>query len=62
LAALRDAHGRAPADADLLVALATLSRDGGDRAGAAAYARRLLALDPADPVARQLLAELGAAP
>jgi tetratricopeptide (TPR) repeat protein len=62
LTALSEAHGRAPADADLLVALATLSRDAGDRASAVAYARRLLALDPADPGARQLLAELGAAP
>jgi len=59
LAVLREAHERHPGDRDLLVALATFSRERGDRSSAAGWARKLVDLDPADPQARGLLAELG---
>lgn len=48
-------------DRALLLAAATLRRDAGDRAGAARHAQRLEQRDPGDALARQLLAELGAA-
>ena len=58
LAVLREAHARHPGDRDLLVALATFSREKGDRPSAAGWARKLVDLDPDDPQARRLLAEL----
>jgi len=63
LDALREQHERFPGYAPTLVALATISRDAGDTARAAEYARQLLELSPADATARALLTELlGAAP
>ena len=58
---LRRAHERRPSDRDLLVALATISRDAGASVEARSWAGKLVALDPADPAARGLLAELSAA-
>ncbi|MGH7389193.1 MAG: hypothetical protein ACREM3_07000 [Candidatus Rokuibacteriota bacterium] len=58
LAMLRAAHDRHPGDPDLLVALATLSRDRGARVAARAYARKLLQVAPEPPEARQLSREL----
>jgi Flp pilus assembly protein TadD len=58
LEVLRQAHARHPGDRDVLTALATISRDAGDRRAAAGYARALVALSPSDPAARRLLAEL----
>ncbi|MGH7673856.1 MAG: tetratricopeptide repeat protein, partial [Gemmatimonadales bacterium] len=57
---LREAAGRFPGDRDLLTALVFVSRELGDRAAAATYARQLVALAPEDPAARQLLAEVEA--
>jgi len=59
LALLADNHRRHPADRDTLVALATFSRDAGDRKAAIDWARRLEALAPGDPQAAYLLRELG---
>ena len=42
----------------ILVALATISRDVGDIAGARSYAEDLVRLAPNDPSARQLLDSL----
>lgn len=61
LALLADNHRRHPADRDTLVALATFSRDAGDRKAAIDWARRLEALAPEDPQAASLLRELGGA-
>jgi Flp pilus assembly protein TadD len=58
LAALRAAHTRHPGDRDVLIALATISRDRGDREGAMGWAHALRDLDPQDPGARRLVAEL----
>jgi tetratricopeptide (TPR) repeat protein len=58
LEVLRLARDDWPANRDLLIGLATISRDAGDVDDARAYARQLAELDPDDPVARQLLAEL----
>jgi Flp pilus assembly protein TadD len=55
---LEEAHERRPGSRDLLVALATISRDRGDRDGAVGYARKLAALDPGDPTAAALLQQL----
>ena len=49
---------RRPGDRALLVALATLERDRGDRPAARRYAERLVRVAPADPAARALLASL----
>ena len=57
LAEARRAH---PTDAELLLALATLSRDLGRRQQALAHAQSLRALRPEDPTARALVAELEA--
>jgi tetratricopeptide (TPR) repeat protein len=54
LAVLRRAHERHPGDPDILVALATISRDRGDRAAAQGYARTLLQVAPELPAAREL--------
>ena len=59
---LGEAHELHPADRDLLIALATMHRDGGSRAEAIEYARKLVALSPQDPAPRQLLAELEGGP
>jgi tetratricopeptide (TPR) repeat protein len=52
---LRAAHERAPADRDILVALAQYARGAGDRSAAAGWARKLVELSPNDSAARQLL-------
>jgi len=57
---LREAVRRFPGDRELLSALVFVSRERGDRAAAIEYARRLVALVPEDPGARQLLAEVEA--
>jgi Flp pilus assembly protein TadD len=58
LSVLRQAHAGQPANVDILVALATISRDAGDIAGARSYAEQFLRLAPNDPTARQLLDSL----
>jgi Flp pilus assembly protein TadD len=58
LEVLRGAHQRHPGDRDTLIALATITRDQGDRSAAVAWARKLVGLAPRDPGAHQLLAEL----
>jgi hypothetical protein len=55
---LRGAHARHPGDRDVLIALATISRDRGNRADALAWARALRDLDPQAPGVQQLVAEL----
>ena len=61
LAVLAAAHARHPGDRDVLQALATISRDANAIPAAIEYARKLVALDPSDPGARELLAELESA-
>jgi Flp pilus assembly protein TadD len=61
LARLEESHRAHPGDPDLLVALATLYRDRGDRAAALHWARKLLALRPSDPSAQALVRQLEAA-
>ena len=58
LETLIEVHARFPGHRDTLLALTTIHRDGGEIDQAAVYARRLLALSPADTVARRLLDEL----
>jgi Flp pilus assembly protein TadD len=58
LTVLRKAHERHPGDPDILVALATISRDRGALEAARAYARKLLQTVPELPEARQLAHEL----
>jgi len=58
LEVLADAERRHPGDRDLLVALATISREAGRREEAVGWARRLVELDPADPGPRRLLQQL----
>ena len=58
---LQGAHERHPSNRDLLIALATMSRDIGKASAAVAYARKLVAVSPQDPNARQLLAQMEAA-
>jgi Flp pilus assembly protein TadD len=58
LAVLARAHAAHPGDRDVLQALATLSRDAKAITAAIEYAKELVALDPDDPNAQQLLAEL----
>ena len=60
LEVLQDAHVRQPAHRDILAALATYSQDAGDRQAAAVWARKLVAISPGDPGARQLLQSLEA--
>jgi len=55
LRALEEALASRPGDRDLLVALATLHRDRGDREAAVGYARRLVETSPGDPRAASLL-------
>jgi tetratricopeptide (TPR) repeat protein len=56
---LAAASRRHPADRDILLALATISRDAGRLAEAREYAQRLVAGDPDDAAAAALLQELG---
>ena len=58
LAVLQAAHERHTGDPDILAALATISRDRGDRAAARTYARKLLQAAPELPEARRLSQEL----
>ncbi|MEE9608831.1 MAG: tetratricopeptide repeat protein, partial [Myxococcota bacterium] len=58
LEVLERAHARRPGDPELLLGLATIRRDAGDRAGALRHARALLELAPEDPAARALVGEL----
>jgi tetratricopeptide (TPR) repeat protein len=58
LRVLEDAHERHPGDVELLKALATISRDAGSVESALRYARRLVAVAPADPGAQHLLRQL----
>jgi Tfp pilus assembly protein PilF len=58
LSVLRQAHSRQPANVQILVALATISRDVGDIAAARSYAEDLVRRAPNDPSARQLLDSL----
>jgi tetratricopeptide (TPR) repeat protein len=62
LAALGAALDRHPNDRELLLALAQLAAQAGDRAGAADYARRLIALDPENAGYASLAAQLGVTP
>ena len=55
---LAHASTRHPYDRDLLTALATIHRDNGSLEAALRYARDLVALNPQDPTAQQLLAQL----
>jgi predicted CXXCH cytochrome family protein len=55
---LRAAHGRRPGDRNVLLALATISRDAGALDAARGYADALVALAPWDPQVRGLRAEL----
>lgn len=57
---LSAARVRHPNDRDILIALATMSRDSGDLENAERYATALVALSPTDPGARQLLESLQA--
>jgi predicted CXXCH cytochrome family protein len=58
LATLRQAHERHPADREVLMALATISRDTADLAAATSYAERLARLAPSDPQVQALLDSL----
>ena len=60
LEVLKQAHERHPGEPELLVGLATISRERGQLASAIGYARKLVELVPYDQGARQLLAELEA--
>ncbi len=62
LAVLKAAHERRPGDRELLIALATMNRDRGDRSSAIEFARKLVALDGDEPGAQALLAEFEAMP
>jgi tetratricopeptide (TPR) repeat protein len=58
LRTLREAYRRFPGYREIVLALATLHRDHGSRAEAIRYADRLVALEPSDPAANRLLADL----
>ncbi len=58
LRTMRAALERSPYDPDLLSGLATFAREAGDRDGARAYARRLVAVAPSDQGAAELLRSL----
>ncbi len=57
---LQGVHERHPGERDTLLALATISRDGGALDAAAVYAQKLLELAPQDPGIRQLAAQIEA--
>jgi Flp pilus assembly protein TadD len=56
--ALAEAHRRFPGDPELLLALATMERDRGDRQAAVGYAQKLIVLMPDDAQAKVLLQQL----
>ena len=58
LRVLDAAHGRFPADRDILIALVSFARDAGDRNRATDYALRLRALAPQDPQVLELVRSL----
>ena len=58
LSVLSDAHTRVPENRDLMIALVTMHRESGSHESAVEYARKLFALTPQDPAARQLLQQL----
>jgi Flp pilus assembly protein TadD len=58
LEVLDAAHRREPANRELLIALVTISRENGAVSRAVEYGRKLVALSPQDPAARQLLEQL----
>jgi Flp pilus assembly protein TadD len=60
LEVLKQAQARHPGDPELLVGLATISRERGQLDAATGYARKLVELVPHDQGARQLLVELEA--
>jgi tetratricopeptide (TPR) repeat protein len=62
LAALKAALDRHPNDRELLLALAQFAAQAGERAGAADYAKRLIALDPENAGYARLAAQLGVQP
>ena len=62
LKVLREAHDRSPHDRDLLYGLATINRDRKLTQAAITYARKLVALDPGDEQAQQLLRALRQGP
>jgi cytochrome c-type biogenesis protein CcmH/NrfG len=55
---LERTHRREPTDREVLIALATFERDRGDPSAAVAWARQLLALEPADERVQALVGEL----
>jgi Flp pilus assembly protein TadD len=55
---LEEAHGRRPADRQVLVGLITFERDKGNFSSAVSYAEQLVQLTPDDPNARAILAQL----
>lgn len=59
LRVLEQAYQQHPNDTDILTALATMNRDAGNRAAALRYARALVALNPQNTAAQQLVAQLG---
>jgi Flp pilus assembly protein TadD len=58
LAVLKKAHQAHPGDAEVLLALVTMTREKGALHESLGYARELVALLPWDPRARQLLAQV----
>src|SRR6185295_4542643 len=54
LAALKQAHQQNPSDFDVLYALATISRDAGDREAALGFARQLMEIAPGNRDAQAL--------
>jgi len=60
LSVLAAAHDRAPGDREVLLALVTMHRDGGDVEQARRYVKDLLVLVPEDPSVHQLASQLGA--
>ncbi len=58
ISVLKKAHDRHPEQREILLALATINRDMGHKDKAVDWAEKLLALNPADPGAQQLLQSL----
>ncbi len=58
IAVLETTHHRHPNDRQILGALVSLHRDGGNREAAIRYAKQLVALSPQDQAARQVLEQL----
>ena len=59
---LKQANGQHPADVDILIALATISRDAGNRQAAIGYAEELVRVAPNAAEARSLLESLRNSP